>query len=122
MVNYAMLRCMKQAKYSVANPGHFGLASTCYTHFTSPIRRYPDLVVHRLLRLALAAKDGNTGKRLQRELDAIYSGLSETADYTSSRERLAMEAERDIVELKKLQFMKEKTGQEFDGFIAGLLR
>jgi len=120
MVNYGLLRCMKQARYAAENLAHFGLASGCYTHFTSPIRRYPDLIVHRLLRLALGHKEGTLDKKGQRELERIGSTLSATAEHTSTRERVAMEAERDIVELKKLQFMQGKIGQEFDGFIAGV--
>jgi len=120
LINYGLLRCMKQARYAAENSGHFGLASACYTHFTSPIRRYPDLIVHRLLRLALDRKANTLDKKGQRELERISSTLSEVAEHTSTRERVAMEAERDIVELKKLQFMQEKIGQEFDGFIAGV--
>jgi len=120
LINYGLLRCMKQARYAAENLKHFGLASSCYTHFTSPIRRYPDLIVHRLLKLALAHKEGTLEKKGQRELERISSTLSETAEHTSSRERVAMEAERDIIELKKLQFMQGKIGQEFDGFIAGV--
>jgi len=120
LVNYGLLRCMKQARYAAENLKHFGLASSCYTHFTSPIRRYPDLIVHRLLKLALKRKAGTLDKKGQRELEQISSTLSEAAEHTSTRERVAMEAERDIVELKKLQFMQGKIGQEFDGFIAGV--
>ncbi len=120
LINYGLLRCMKQARYTAENLGHFGLASACYTHFTSPIRRYPDLIVHRLLRLALMHKEGTLDKKGQRELDRIQSTLSEAAEHTSTRERVAMEAERDIGELKKLQFMQGKIGQEFDGFVAGV--
>lgn len=120
MVNYGLLRCMKQARYAAINLGHFGLASDCYTHFTSPIRRYPDLIVHRLLRLTLSHAEGGLNKQQQRELDRIGASLAEAAEHTSKRERVAMEAERDIVELKKLQFMQERIGQEFDGFIAGV--
>lgn len=120
LVNYGLLRCMKQARYAALNLGHFGLASLCYTHFTSPIRRYPDLIVHRLLKLALAKKEGSLDKRGEREQERIAATLSEAAEHTSDRERVAMEAERDIVELKKLQFMQEKIGQEFEGFISGV--
>ena len=120
LINYGLLRCMKQARYAAENLKHFGLASSCYTHFTSPIRRYPDLIVHRLLKLALDRKAGPLDKKGQRELERISSTLSEAAEHTSTRERVAMEAERDIVELKKLQFMQGKIGQEFDGFIAGV--
>ena len=120
LVNYGLLRCMKQARYAAENLKHFGLASSCYTHFTSPIRRYPDLIVHRLLKLALARKEDALDKKGHRELERISGTLSEAAEHTSTRERVAMEAERDIVELKKLQFMQGKIGQEFDGFIAGV--
>lgn len=120
MINYGLLRCMKQARYSPANLGHFGLASACYTHFTSPIRRYPDLMVHRFLRLALSKSDNSLNKRDVRELERLSATLAENSEHCSKRERIAMEAERDIVELKKLQFMQGKLGQEFEGFIAGV--
>ena len=120
MINYGLLRCMKQARYGAENLGHFGLASACYTHFTSPIRRYPDLMVHRFLKLALASKEGKLSKQQQRELEQMRSTLGEAAEHTSKRERVAMEAERDIVELKKLQFMQGKIGEQFEGYIAGV--
>jgi ribonuclease R len=108
------LRCMKQARYNMDNMGHFGLASPCYTHFTSPIRRYPDLVVHRILKSVVK------GKIEKKDCDRLSSVLPGVAEHTSKRERIAMEAEREIVELKKLQFMKDKTGEEYDGFISGV--
>jgi len=120
MVNYGLLRCMKQARYSGINLGHFGLASSCYTHFTSPIRRYPDLMVHRFLKLALAAGERPLTRQEQRLQAEMAESLAENAEHASIRERVAMEAERDIVELKKLQFMQGKIGEEFDGFIAGV--
>lgn len=114
MLNEVLLRCMKQARYAAENLGHFGLASPCYTHFTSPIRRYPDLVVHRILKGAIA-------KRLkQGDMERLEETLPEIAGHTSRRERVAMEAEREIVELKKLQFMRDKVGEEFDGFVTGV--
>ncbi|HIJ82516.1 MAG TPA: ribonuclease R [Desulfuromonadales bacterium] len=113
MINYALLRCMKQARYLAENVGHFGLASPCYCHFTSPIRRYPDLVVHRILKALLA-----TGA--DKQLAIATERLGEVADHTSRRERVAMEAERDVVEMKKLQFMQQHIGEEFDGYIAGV--
>ncbi len=114
MLNKVLLRCMKQARYSMENLGHFGLAAPCYTHFTSPIRRYPDLVVHRILK-------GIVTKNLKkRTVDQLAATLPEVADHTSKRERVAMEAEREIVELKKLQFMQNKVGEEFDGFVTGV--
>lgn len=114
MINEVLLRCMKQARYSDENLGHFGLAAPCYTHFTSPIRRYPDLVVHRILKGVLA-KSLRTHDR-----ERLAETLPEVASHTSKRERVAMEAEREIVELKKVQFMADKVGEEFDGIISGV--
>jgi ribonuclease R len=114
MVNEVLLRCMKQARYAAENLGHFGLAAPCYTHFTSPIRRYPDLVVHRILKGAIS------GKLKEREMERLAAILPETAAHTSKRERVAMEAEREIIELKKMQFMQDKVGDEYDGFITGV--
>lgn len=114
MINEVLLRCMKQARYSHENLGHFGLAARCYTHFTSPIRRYPDLVVHRILKDILA------GAVTEKEQERLAAALPETAEQTSRRERLAMEAEREIVALKKAQFMKERVGETFEGYITGV--
>jgi ribonuclease R len=111
MVNYALLRCMKQARYAAENLNHFGLASSCYCHFTSPIRRYPDLVVHRILRAVLSDS---------KKLAIATENLSAVAEHTSKRERIAMEAERDIVDLKKIQFMQKHIGEEYDGYITGV--
>lgn len=114
MINEIMLRCMKQARYAPENLGHFGLAAPCYTHFTSPIRRYPDLVVHRILK-------GIIGKKLwEQDKDRLAAILPEVAEHTSKRERVAMEAEREIIELKKMQYMQHKVGEEFDGIITGV--
>lgn len=120
MLNYALLRCMKQARYAADNLGHFGLASPCYCHFTSPIRRYPDLVVHRILKATLALADTKGSKKAEKELSLVTQRLGETGEHTSKRERVAMEAERDIVELKKIQFMQQHVGDEFDGYISGV--
>lgn len=114
MINEMLLRSMKQARYAAENLGHFGLAAPCYTHFTSPIRRYPDLVVHRILKGILA------GRLKEKEREHLAATLPETATHTSARERVAMEAEREIVLLKKIQFMRDKVGEEFDGFITGV--
>ncbi len=114
MINEVLLRCMKQARYSAENVGHFGLAAGSYTHFTSPIRRYPDLVVHRILKRQLAKKIGEKDK------ENLAATLPETGLHTSKRERVAMEAEREIVELKKMQYMLDKVGDEFDGIITGV--
>jgi ribonuclease R len=120
MINYALLRCMKQARYAAENLHHFGLASRCYCHFTSPIRRYPDLVVHRILRATLALDDKKSSKRAEKQLSIATQNLGAIGEHTSKRERVAMEAERDIVELKKVQFMQQHLGGEFDGFITGV--
>jgi ribonuclease R len=115
VLNRVLLRSMKQALYQPENIGHFGLASICYTHFTSPIRRYPDLIAHRMLDKALQ------GDKLKaREREELSSYLVEAGKHTSSRERNAMDAERDMVDLKKAQFMMDKIGEEFSGFINSL--
>ena len=114
MINEVLLRSMKQARYSAENLGHFGLAASCYTHFTSPIRRYPDLAVHRVLKGII------TGKLKERDIERLTATLPDVAAHCSSRERTAMEAEREIVELKKVQFMQDKVGEEFDGIITGV--
>jgi ribonuclease R len=115
LLNRVLLRSMKQAIYQPENIGHFGLASSCYTHFTSPIRRYPDLIVHRMLDNALG---GDKLKPNQREDLLRY--LQEAGKHTSERERHAMDAEREMVDLKKAQFMMNKMGDEFTGFINSL--
>lgn len=114
LINHMLLRSMKQAVYSEENIGHFGLAFENYTHFTSPIRRYPDLVVHRLLKLLIHDRYAADARR---RMEGV---LPEIASHTSSRERKAMEAEREIVDLKKAQFMKDKVGDTFGGFISGV--
>jgi ribonuclease R len=115
VINRVLLRAMKQAHYQPQNIGHFGLASTCYTHFTSPIRRYPDLIVHRMLDAAMAGDKLNPKER-----EGLLSYLAEAGRQTSERERTAMEAEREMIDLKKTQFMRDKIGEEFAGFITSL--
>lgn len=108
------LRSMKQAKYTTECRGHFGLAANYYTHFTSPIRRYPDLQIHRIIKENLHG--GLTKKRI-----AHYEKiLPEVAIWTSSRERLADEAERETDKAKKVQFMERHIGEEFTGVISGI--
>lgn len=109
LVNHTLLRSMSQAVYSSHNKGHFGLASKCYCHFTSPIRRYPDLVVHRLLSTALGS-----GSRVS----GFGSRIQEMAEHCSGRERVAMDAEREIEKLYSAIFMQEKVGESFDGIIS----
>jgi len=122
LINRVLLRSMKQARYAEQNFGHFGLAASCYTHFTSPIRRYPDLVVHRILKWSLLQKGGAAarGKLKGIPFPGYPEFLREIGEHTSRRERVAMEAERDIVELKKVQFMVGRVGEEFAGFISGV--
>ncbi|MFN3505795.1 MAG: ribonuclease R, partial [Caldimicrobium sp.] len=110
LYHHFILRSLKQAKYAPQNVGHFGLASSCYCHFTSPIRRYPDLVVHRTLKSALRKK-----KPPYKEDE-----LEEMGKHLSKQERLAEEAEREV--LKKFQcfFMKDKVGETFEGIISGV--
>jgi ribonuclease R len=115
VVNHVLLRAMKQAHYAPENIGHFGLASLCYTHFTSPIRRYPDLIVHRMLDEALKNRKLKANER--EELDRY---MSEAGKHTSRRERVAMDAEREMVDLKKAQFMMDKIGEQFAGVIVSL--
>ncbi|CCO23777.1 ribonuclease R [Maridesulfovibrio hydrothermalis] len=111
LISRLMIRSMKQAKYEPVNEGHFGLASDCYSHFTSPIRRYADLVVHRLLKVAL----GDTHQAIpgQKQLVRIGSDLS-------GRERVAMEAEREILKRLTLIFLKDKVGENFTGIISSM--
>ncbi len=115
VLNRMLLRSMKQAAYDPENTGHFGLASDAYLHFTSPIRRYPDLMVHRLLDQAM------NGPRLEpRTREELAACLREAADHGSRRERLAMDAEREMVDLKKAQFMTDKIGEVHTGVITDL--
>jgi ribonuclease R len=110
VVNNILLRSMKWAKYSAKNQGHFGLALNAYTHFTSPIRRYPDLIVHRLLKEVLSRKEVKTSEEV----------LTNKADHLSDRERVAMEAEREILDRYRVRFMRDKIGEEFEGIISGV--
>ncbi len=113
VINHVLLRSMKQARYAPENEGHFGLAADYYCHFTSPIRRYPDLLVHRVLRSALQLEQ--SGKRWKDSQALVGMG-----EQTSMKERRAMEAEREMIDLKRCQFMAEKVGLEFEGFVAGV--
>jgi ribonuclease R len=117
LINQVMLRSMKQAKYTPENAGHFGLAFDTYCHFTSPIRRYPDLTVHRVLKEVLGA-GGLHAERTRR----LQKALPEWGLHTSRRERVAMDAEREIVALKKAQFMKDKVGEEYEGHVSGVVK
>ena len=114
LISRLTLRSMKQAKYTTENTGHFGLAARYYTHFTSPIRRYPDLQIHRIIKESLHG--GLTGKRIS-HYEKI---LPQVAVQTSALERRADEAERETDKLKKVQYMERFIGQEFEGVISGV--
>lgn len=114
VISTVLLRSMQQAKYDPTNVGHFGLAADFYTHFTSPIRRYPDLIVHRLIRTYLV--NGQTGKKTTNHWQGK---LPEIATHSSEMERRAVDAERDVDDLKKAEYMRDKIGEEFTGFVSG---
>ncbi len=113
-IAFLMLRTMQKARYDPQNRGHFGLAAESYTHFTSPIRRYPDLVVHRTLR------ESRQGTMSEDRREELTEDLPEVARHTSERERRADEAERELVQWKKVRFMADKVGDEFEGYITGV--
>lgn len=115
LVNAVVLRTMKRARYATEALGHFGLAARFYCHFTSPIRRYPDLVVHRIVK-ELVTRGSLPPERVER-LEAM---LPEIADHCSQQERVAEEAERESVDLKKVQFMVDKVGETYRGIISGV--
>ena len=115
VISTMLLRSMQQAKYFEESLGHFGLSTEFYTHFTAPIRRYPDLIVHRLIRTYLIEKDVST-----QTVDHWKAALSEIAMHTSERERRAVEAERDTQSLKQAQFMLDKIGEEFEGVVSSV--
>ena len=141
ILSYLMLRSLKQARYSEENSGHFALAAPTYTHFTSPIRRYPDLIVHRILKevlrlgkgaLAVPAFVGNSpspwSKRQERETVEPVGGpiplevLHDIAEESSQAERRADEAERELMEWKKVKFMEDRVGEDFDGLIISVTK
>jgi ribonuclease R len=109
-----VLRTMQKARYDPSNVGHFGLAAHSYTHFTSPIRRYPDLIVHRTLR------DQRLSRVSEEKLREREEELPEIARHTSEMERRADEAERELMQWKKVRFMADKVGDEFEGYVMGV--
>ncbi|MHC0037797.1 ribonuclease R [Pseudoneobacillus sp. C159] len=115
VVSTVMLRSMQQAKYDPQSLGHFGLSTEYYTHFTSPIRRYPDLIVHRLIRTYLV--EGKLDDATREKWNAL---LPEIAMHSSKMERRAVDAERETDELKKAEYMEDKIGQEYDGIISSV--
>jgi ribonuclease R len=119
-IAFLMLRTMQKARYAPENLGHFGLAASSYTHFTSPIRRYPDLIVHRALRAARQGTRDGGGEAADEAREALIEDLPEIARHTSEMERRADEAERELVQWKKVKFMADKVGDEFEGYITGV--
>ena len=116
LISRLALRSMKQARYTPENAGHFGLAAQYYTHFTSPIRRYPDLQIHRIIK-------ENLRGRLSDDRMAHYEKiLQEVATQSSEMERRAEEAERETVKLKKVEYMQAHIGEEFEGVISGITK
>lgn len=116
LISRLVLRSMKQAKYTPENTGHFGLAAKYYTHFTSPIRRYPDLQIHRII------KENIRGRLNAERVEHYENILPEVAMQAGLTERRAEEAERETVKLKKVEYMKERIGEEFDGVISGITK
>lgn len=114
LINDVMLRTMQKAKYSTVNSGHFGLASRRYCHFTSPIRRYPDLVVHRILKTAAQ------GKMTDKALRAYAEMAEDCARQSTIREKVADDAERKADDVKKCQYAETIVGQVFDGIVSGV--
>jgi len=138
MLSYLMLRSMQRARYTPQNAGHFGLAMKTYTHFTSPIRRYPDLIVHRFLREVIEmGRQGDAGPNIdlgarhalkrvswpvfdeERETE-LRATLEAIGDQSSERERAAADAERELMDWRKADFMADRVGDEFDGVITGV--
>lgn len=114
VVNTVMLRAMKKAFYDVACNGHFGLGVKFYCHFTSPIRRYPDLMIHRII------KESIDGKLTEKRIKALRKITDIAADTSSKAERVAQELEREVEKLKKAEYMSYRIGEEFDGVISGI--
>lgn len=140
LLSYLMLRSMQRARYTPQNAGHYGLAMKTYTHFTSPIRRYPDLIVHRILREvidrgrqaevsgldpgskhAIKRLASSAGPLLDEEREVeLRSALEMIGDHSSERERTAADAERELMDWRKAEFMADRVGDEFDGIITGV--
>lgn len=116
LISRLALRSMKQAKYTPENTGHFGLAAKYYTHFTSPIRRYPDLQIHRII------KENIRGRMNEDRIEHYEKILQSVAMQSSERERKAEEAERETVKLKKVEYMQDRIGEEFEGVISGITK
>ena len=115
LISRLTLRSMQQARYTTINTGHFGLATNYYCHFTSPIRRYPDLQIHRII------KETIRGRMNDKRMEHYDEILNEVAKHSSEMERRADEAERETIKLKKVEYMEEHIGEEFDGVISGVM-
>ncbi len=115
VISTVMLRSMKQAKYDSQSRGHFGLAAEFYSHFTSPIRRYPDLVIHRIMREVI-----ESGRLSEKRHDILTEKMDDIARQSSERERVAVDAERETDDLKKAEYMLDKVGEEFEGIISSV--
>ena len=113
-----LVRTMKRALYSETNIGHFGLASTSYTHFTSPIRRYPDLIVHRLLKEFMR----HQGTLSNKEIEKYSELLPRVAQHSSEREKIADQAEWDLIDMKKVEYISRHIGDVYEVYITGVTR
>lgn len=116
LISRLALRSMKQARYTPENTGHFGLAANYYTHFTSPIRRYPDLQIHRII------KDNLRGRINEAKREHYHAILADVTKHASEMERRADEAERETVKLKKVEYMQEHMGEVFEGVISSITK
>lgn len=114
IISNLLLRTMQQARYAPDNAGHFGLAASDYCHFTSPIRRYPDLMVHRALQLLISRDKKARGPK------KTYSSVDEAGEFLSGRERTAVDAEREVVQRLQVRYMADKIGEEFTGIVSGV--
>ena len=114
-----LLRCMKKAVYKPENLGHYGLASKCYTHFTSPIRRFPDTTVHNLLRKYIFNEPND--KELNRLIEYWEENLPALCDHASEKERDSIDCERDVESMKMAEYMESHIGEEYDGTISSVM-